>query len=52
MGLGITGTKSIGTDLLLLNQMHDAMHRLILDQVAPLEKGGVRVSVTKLNNNC
>jgi hypothetical protein len=51
MGLGITGTESIGTDLLLLHEMHDAMHRLILDQVEPLEKGDVRVSVTKLNTN-
>jgi hypothetical protein len=41
MGLGITGTESIGTDL-SLNQLHDAMHRLILEQVAPLEKGFVR----------
>jgi hypothetical protein len=52
MGLGITGTDSIGTDVLLLNQLNDAMHRWILDQVAPFEKGGVRVSVTKLNISC
>jgi hypothetical protein len=42
--MGITGTESIGTDLLLLYEMHDAMHRLILYQVELLEKGDVSLS--------